>query len=79
MTGPELDTALKSIGWSRSELGRRIGRTPSHVDAWARGARPLPAWVAEYVLAVRAAVDAVEVPVREKPQSEAERQIAITG
>lgn len=61
MTGPELDAALRDIGWSRSELGRRVGRRPSYVDAWATGRRTIPSWLAQYVCAVRDAVISVKV------------------
>jgi transcriptional regulator with XRE-family HTH domain len=59
MTGSELADARQDIGWSQSELGRRLGCSPQFVSALERSMRPVPPWIAVRVLAMREAVMAV--------------------
>lgn len=49
---PALDLQLAAIGWTRSELARRLDVDTSTVDRWAKGRRADPrvtAWLAGLV------------------------------
>lgn len=41
-----METALKTLGWSKAELARRLGVMPSTVSAWRHGA---PQYVSAYL------------------------------
>lgn len=54
MTDLDLVAALKSIGWSRAELARRVLVHPNTVTKWTRGHAPVPGAVEAYVRLVQA-------------------------
>jgi transcriptional regulator with XRE-family HTH domain len=49
VTGQELSDALRGLGWSAHELGRRLGVTESTIRNWLSGRREVPASVAEWL------------------------------
>jgi transcriptional regulator with XRE-family HTH domain len=44
-----LQGALRMLGWSQAELGRRLGVSANGVSAWATGAVSVPKYVEEYL------------------------------
>jgi DNA-binding transcriptional regulator YdaS (Cro superfamily) len=52
MTGAELNDALDAIGWSQSELARRLGVIKPRVQTWVSGRVTVPQEVADWVARV---------------------------
>ena len=49
MTSDELRDALKALGWTQAEFGRRTGMSPDAVSRWATGNVMPPPWCAAYL------------------------------
>ena len=49
MTGPDLHKALKTLGWSRADLSRRVKVDPNTVSKWIVGKSPIPGAVEAYL------------------------------
>lgn len=52
MTGDELRDALKVLGWTQAEFGRRTGVSPDAVSRWATGNVAPPPWCAAFLNAM---------------------------
>lgn len=65
MDSAELSAALDAIGWSASELARRVTRSRQFVQKCRDGEKPVPVRIAEYVRAVRRAFE--RVPIYKDP------------
>ena len=51
----DLENELSEMGWTGSELARRLGVDPDTVSRWRRGRIPIPGYASAYLtLAVRA-------------------------
>jgi hypothetical protein len=48
----------------RCALAARINVTPGYIDALVWGKRHIPDDIAEYVMAAKAALDAIDAPIR---------------
>lgn len=64
MTPDNLTESLAVIGWGQRELARRCGVTSQFINALTHGRSLIPAWIAVYVMAMRAAVESVKPPSR---------------
>lgn len=42
--------SMHVLGLSQADLARRLGRTPKAVSDWVTGKKPVPKYVAEYLL-----------------------------
>ena len=56
MTPARLAACLATIGWSRRELGRRLGLEAGRPEHWAQGRRPIPPAVTAWLEALAAEV-----------------------
>jgi transcriptional regulator with XRE-family HTH domain len=54
MTADELRAALKKLGWTQAEFGRRTGMSPDAVSRWCMGDVKPPPWAAAYLEAMLA-------------------------
>lgn len=53
MTGPEFKAALRELGLTQAEFGRRTGHVEQTVSDWGTGRRPLPEWVPYHIETAR--------------------------
>ena len=60
MPGSEMVAALKRLGWSQAELGRRLGVKASSVTRWAQ--TEAPGYVVEYLRVMELARQILEKP-----------------
>jgi DNA-binding transcriptional regulator YiaG len=49
MTPDELRAALRTLGWTQTELARRTGVSRDSVSRWTGGEVPPPPWCAAYL------------------------------
>lgn len=49
MTPEQFKAALKELGWSQSEFGRKAGLTPTTVSRYALGENEVPLWAERYL------------------------------
>jgi len=57
MTGDEMSEVLRQIGWSASELARRLNVREDTVRHWLNGRRGIPLNLERWIIQVRDTVD----------------------
>ena len=62
MTGSELHAAMTVIGWSRSQLARRLQCDEGTVRAMETGRRPIPLVIEAYIRPIAAVINALPPP-----------------